>query len=58
MQATAIGCHIITVTPDLLKKMPLVGKDLDQYSLETVKMFHEDGQKAGLSLQVPEPARA
>jgi hypothetical protein len=35
-----------------------VGKDLDQYSLETVKMFYEDGQKAGLSLQVPEPARA
>jgi transaldolase len=58
MQASAVGCHIITVTPDLLKKLALVGKDLDQYSLETVKMFYEDGQKAGLSLQVPEPARA
>ena len=52
IQAQAVGCHIITVTSDLLKKLPLVGKDLDEYSLETVKMFHEDGQKAGLSLPV------
>jgi transaldolase len=58
LQAATLGCHIITVTPELLKKLPLVGKDLAQYSLETVKMFYDDGQKAGLSLRVPEPARA
>ena len=48
--ADAIGCHIITVTADLLKKLPLVGKDLAAYSLDTVKMFHDDAQKAGYSL--------
>jgi len=58
LQAATVGCHIITVTPDLLKKLPLVGKDLGQYSLETVKMFYEDGQKAGLSLHVPKAVRA
>ena len=41
-QADAIGCHIITVTNDILKKLPLVGKDLDEYSLDTVKMFYDD----------------
>ena len=41
VQAEACGCHIITATPDLIAKMPLFGKDLRQYSLETVKMFHE-----------------
>jgi transaldolase len=51
-QADAIGCHIITVTQDILKKLPLVGKDLDQYSLETVKMFHDDGEAAGFSLDL------
>jgi len=50
-QADAIGCHIITVTQDILKKLPLVGKDLDEYSLETVKMFHDDGEAAGFSLE-------
>ena len=50
MQADAIGCHIITVTADILKKLPLVGKDLGAYSLDTVKMFHDDAQKAGYSL--------
>jgi transaldolase len=49
-QADAIGCHIITVTHDVLKKLALVGKDLDQYSLETVKMFHSDAVAAGFSL--------
>ena len=49
-QADQIGCHIITVTADLLKKLALVGKDLDEYSLETVKMFHEDARNAGYSL--------
>jgi transaldolase len=49
-QADAIGCHVITVTHDLLKKLTLVGKDLDEYSLETVKMFHDDATAAGYSL--------
>jgi transaldolase len=50
MQADAIGCHIITVTGDILKKLSLVGKDLPEYSLETVKMFHDDARKAGYTL--------
>ena len=49
-QADAIGCHIITVTNDILKKLSLVGKDLDDYSLETVKMFHDDAAAAGFTL--------
>jgi len=49
-QADQIGCHIITVTADLLKKLALVGKNLDEYSLETVKMFHEDARNAGYSV--------
>lgn len=50
MQADDIGCHIITVTNDILKKLPLVGKDLADYSLDTVKMFFDDGRKAGFTL--------
>ena len=50
MQADDIGCHVITVTNDILKKLSLVGKDLDAYSLETVKMFYEDGKAAGYKL--------
>ncbi len=49
-QADEIGCHIITVTNDILKKLNLVGKDLHDYSLETVKMFREDAVKAGYIL--------
>jgi len=49
-QADAIGCHIITVTHDVLKKLALVGKDLDEYSLETVKMFYDDASAAGFKL--------
>ena len=49
-QADAIGCHIITVTNDILKKLSLVGKDLGDYSLDTVKMFFDDGRKAGFTL--------
>jgi transaldolase len=49
-QADAIGCHIITVTHDVLKKLSLVGKDLDGYSLETVKMFRSDAVAAGFTL--------
>jgi transaldolase len=48
--ADAVGCHIITVTNDVLKKLDLVGKDLLAYSLDTVKMFHDDAQKAGFTL--------
>ena len=49
-QADAIGCHIITVTNELLKKLDLVGKDLNDYSLETVKMFFDDARAAGFKL--------
>jgi transaldolase len=48
--ADEIGCHVITVTHDILKKLVLAGKDLDEYSLDTVKMFHEDALKAGYQL--------
>lgn len=50
VQADQVGCHIITVTPDLLKKMPNIGKDLNQYSLETVKMFYNDATSAGYKI--------
>ncbi|MDR3476837.1 MAG: transaldolase [Gammaproteobacteria bacterium] len=50
-QADDIGCQIITVTNDILKKLSLVGKDLHQFSLETVQMFREDAIKAGFSLE-------
>jgi len=49
-QANEIGCDIITVTNDILKKLDLVGYDLAQYSLDTVKMFYNDAQKAGFTL--------
>ena len=49
-QADEIGCHIITVTNDILKKLSLVGKDLDDYSLETVEMFYNDASAAGFKL--------
>jgi transaldolase len=46
-QADQIGCDVITATADILKKLPLIGKDLEEYSLETVRMFHEDALSAG-----------
>ena len=49
-QADTIGCHIITVTHDILQKLGLVGKDLHEYSLDTVKMFHQDAVKSGFTL--------
>lgn len=49
-QADEIGCHIITVTNDILKKLSLVGKDLSDFSLETVRMFYDDARKAGYEL--------
>ena len=49
-QADSIGCHIITVTHDILGKLPLFGKDLTEYSLETVSMFHRDAVEASYLL--------
>ena len=49
-QAEAIGCHIITATNDILKKLNLEGKDLTDYSQETVKMFYNDAQAAGFEI--------
>jgi len=49
-QADAIGCHIITATPDILNKLSLFGKDLEEYSLETVRMFHDDAKAAGYTI--------
>lgn len=49
-QADQIGCHVITVTNDVLKKLSLVGLDLDDYSLDTVKMFYNDAMAAGFDL--------
>ena len=50
-QGDLIGCHIITATNDIIKKLNLVGKDLEIFSLETVQMFYEDGRKAAFSLE-------
>lgn len=49
-QADAIGCHIITATNDILRKLSLSGKDLAEYSLETVQMFYDDANRAGYTL--------
>lgn len=56
VQAASIGCHIITVTHDLLKKLPLLGRDLTEYSLETVKMFVNDARAAKFTLPRRIPA--
>jgi transaldolase len=50
VQADQVGCHIITITHDLLSKLDTLGKDLDLFSLETVQMFHRDAVSAGFSL--------
>jgi transaldolase len=50
VQADAIGCHIITVTNDILNKLALLDKDLHDYSLETVEMFHKDAVKSGFAI--------
>jgi len=49
-QAEQCGCHIITVTSDILKKLAMVGKSLDELSLDTVKMFYNDASAAGFKL--------
>jgi transaldolase len=50
VQADSIGCHIITMTSDLIAKLDLLGKDLDAFSLETVRMFRSDALSAGFQL--------
>jgi transaldolase len=50
VQADEVGCHIITVTHEMLGKLSSLGKDLDQFSLETVQMFHRDAVSAGFTL--------
>jgi transaldolase len=50
VQADEAGCHIITLTADILKKMPMIGRDLGVLSLETVRMFREDAVRAGFHL--------
>jgi transaldolase len=50
VQANEMGCHIITMTNDLIAKIPLIGKDLDEYALDTVRMFARDAEAAGYQL--------
>jgi transaldolase len=50
VQAAQVGCHIITVLGDVLRKLPLLGRDLGQFSLETVRMFHSDALAAGYKI--------
>jgi transaldolase len=50
VQASEVGCHIITMTHDLLAKLDGLGRDLAEFSLDTVRMFHRDAQTAGLDL--------
>jgi transaldolase len=51
IQADAIGCHIITATSDILKKLSLIGYNLTDYSLDTVKMFYNDALSAGYTIE-------
>jgi transaldolase len=50
VQANEIGCHIVTATDDILNKLPLLGRDHVDYSLETVKMFYDDASATGFSI--------
>jgi len=52
-RAEEAGSDIITVTPEILKKAEKIGYDHDELSLETVKMFYDDGQKVGYTLYEP-----
>jgi transaldolase len=49
-QANDVGCHIITATDGVLSKLKIIGRDLDQYSLETVQMFYNDAAHSGYKL--------
>ena len=55
-QADDVGCHIITVTNDILKKLGLAGKDQTEYSLETVQMFYRDATAAGYDIETSKAA--
>ena len=55
-QADQAGCHIITATDDVLRKISLLGKDLDGYSLETVEMFYRDAEAAGYKIALTRTA--
>lgn len=57
-QADEVGCHVITATGDVLKKLSLVGKDLHEFSKETVQMFRRDAVKSGYSLPIAKPSVA
>jgi len=56
--AESVGCHVITATNDILTKLDLVGKDLNDFSLDTVHMFWQDAQKAGYTIDIAQPAVA
>jgi len=58
VQASEIGCHIVTVTSDILAKLSLLGKDHEDYSLETVEMFHRDAATAGYTIPSGRPPLA
>ena len=58
VQADAIGCHVITVTDGILARLPGLGYDLDEFSLDTVKMFHRDGEAAGYALEADDARRS
>ena len=51
IQADQIGCHIITVTKDVIKKLQFINYNLEEYSLDTVKMFHKDAVEAGFKIK-------
>jgi transaldolase len=57
-QADEVGCHVITATTDVLKKLPLVGKDLHEFSKETVQMFRRDAVHSGFSLPTKQATTA
>jgi len=55
--ADAVGRHLITMTNDVLARLPPVGKDLAEYSLETMRMFFDDGRRAGYAMRTRSGAR-
>ncbi|HEX3435652.1 MAG TPA: transaldolase [Pseudacidobacterium sp.] len=57
-QAEEAGCNIITLVPEILAKLSLIGKDLEEYSLETVHMFYKDACAAGYHIECRRPAEA
>ena len=50
LHAESVGCQVVTATGELLRKLPLLGRDLEEYSLDTVKMFYDDAAAAGFTL--------